>query len=41
LHLKRNVYQRAIYIILKVRIFSTIGFTQSEVQIILPILIVY
>jgi hypothetical protein len=28
INLKRNVYQRAIHIIFKVRIFSTIGFRQ-------------
>ena len=39
--LKRNMYQRAMCIIFKVRIFATIGFTQSEKQIILPIPIVY
>jgi hypothetical protein len=39
--LKHNVYQRAMCLIFKVRIFSTIDFTQLEIQIILPIPIVY
>jgi hypothetical protein len=38
---QRDVYQRAMHIIFEVRIFSTIGFRQSEIGIILPIPIVY
>ena len=34
-------YQRALHIIFKVHIFSTTGFRQSEIQIILPVPIVY